>query len=185
MQQTDLSRYNNSPFHPGGNALKRVAWYVVNAIVFNSPLFPFSALKRWLLRLFGAKIAAGVVIKPGVNIKYPWNLQIGANTWVGEGVWIDSLVLVSIGANVCLSQGALILTGSHNYKRQTFDLITGQVTLADGVWIGAGAIINQGITAHTHAVLTAGSIANKNLEAYSICQGNPAVKIRDRVMENN
>ncbi|PTR01262.1 putative colanic acid biosynthesis acetyltransferase WcaF [Mucilaginibacter yixingensis] len=185
MQQTNLSLYNNSPFHPGGNALKRAFWYVVNVAVFKSSLLPFSGLKRWLLRLFGAKVAGGVVIKPCVNIKYPWNLQIGANTWIGEGVWIDSLVKVSIGANVCLSQNALVLTGSHNYKKTTFDLITGPVTLADGVWIGAGAIINQGITAQTHAVLTAGSIANKNLDAYSIYQGNPAIKIRPRVMENN
>ena len=165
--------------------LKRVLWHAVNVVVFKSAWLPFSGLKRSLLRLFGAKVAGGVVIKPCVNIKYPWNLQIDANTWVGEGVWIDSLVMVSIGANVCLSQNALILTGSHNYKKTTFNLIVGTVTLADGVWIGAGAIINQGITAQTHAVLTAGSIANKNLEAYSIYQGNPAVKIRERVMENN
>jgi putative colanic acid biosynthesis acetyltransferase WcaF len=88
--------------------------------------------------------------------------------------------MISIGANVCLSQGAVLLTGSHNYKTTSFDLITKSVILEDGVWIGAAAIINLGITAGSHAVLTAGSIATKNLEPYSIYQGNPAVKIRDR-----
>ena len=91
--------------------------------------------------------------------------------------------MITIGANTCISQGATILTGSHNYKKATFDLITAPVTLEEGVWIGAGATVNLGITAASHAVLTSGSVATKNLHAYSVYQGNPAVKVRDRIIE--
>lgn len=180
MAQTDLSLYQNTQYKPGGNAFKRLIWFYTNALIFKTSLLPVNTLKIWLLRLFGARIAKGVVIKPCVNIKYPWNLSIGENTWVGENVWIDSLVMVTIGANACLSQGATILTGSHNYKKNTFDLITTPVTIANGVWICASAMVNQGVTVQSHAVLTAGSVANSNLEAYGIYQGNPAVKIRVR-----
>jgi len=182
MQKTDLSAYNNSPYHPGGNMLKRVVWYYVNAIIFKSSIFPFYGLKNVILRLFGAKIGKGVELKPCVNIKYPWLLTIGDYVWIGEDVWIDNLVMVTIGANVCLSQGALLLTGSHNYKKHAFNLITANIVLEDGVWIGAKAIINQGITVGSHAVLTSGSVATKNLEPYGVYQGNPAVKVRDRVL---
>lgn len=180
MPQTDLSLYQNTAYNPGGNGFKRLLWFYINAIIFKTSLLPVSAAKRVLLRLFGAQVAKGVVIKPCVNIKYPWNLSIGPNTWIGENVWIDSLVMITIGANVCISQGAVLLTGSHNYKKQTFDLLTGSIILADGVWIGAAAIINQGVTIASHTVLTVGSVATKNLDAYSIYQGNPAVKIRER-----
>jgi putative colanic acid biosynthesis acetyltransferase WcaF len=180
MQQTDLSLYQNAHYNPGGNSFKRLLWFYINAIIFKTSLLPVSTLKCGLLRLFGARIAKGVVIKPCVNIKYPWNLSVGAHTWIGENVWIDSLVMITVGANACLSQGAVLLTGSHNYKNKTFDLLTGSIVLADGVWIGAGAIVTPGITAASHAVLTAGSVATKSLDAYSIYQGNPAVKIRDR-----
>jgi putative colanic acid biosynthesis acetyltransferase WcaF len=183
MPQTDLSAYNNYPYHPGGNILKRVLWLYTNAVIFKTSLVPFSALKVGLLRLFGATIGKNVTIKPGVNIKYPWFLTIGNETWIGENVWIDNLVMVMIGSNVCLSQGVVLLTGSHNYKKNTFDLITGSIVLADGVWIGAQAIVNQGITAATHAVLTTGSVATKNMEPYAIYQGNPALKIRERIIE--
>jgi putative colanic acid biosynthesis acetyltransferase WcaF len=183
MQRTDLSTYNNYPYHPGGTALKRFLWFYANAFIFKSGLFPFYSLKRFLLRLFGAEIGKKVTIKPYVNIKYPWLLKIGENTWIGENVWIDNVAQVNIGANVCVSQGAVLLTGSHNYKKSTFDLITGTITLEDGVWIGAAAIVNQGITVASHAVLTSGSIATKNMDAYSIYQGNPAIKIRDRIIE--
>jgi putative colanic acid biosynthesis acetyltransferase WcaF len=183
MQQTDLSLYNISPFDPGGNAVKRMLWYYVNLVFLKSGLLPSRRFKVFLLRLFGAKIGENVNIKPGVSVKYPWHLTIGNHAWIGENVWIDCLVAITIGDNACISQGAVLLTGSHNYKKKTFDLITQPVILADGVWIGAGAIVNLGVTVASHAVLTSGSVATKNLEAYSIYQGNPAVKIRERVID--
>jgi putative colanic acid biosynthesis acetyltransferase WcaF len=88
--------------------------------------------------------------------------------------------MVNIGAHVCLSQGVMLLTGSHNYKKTTFDLLTKELFLENGVWIGAGAIVTSGITAASHSVLTSGSVATKNMEPYSIYQGNPAIKIRKR-----
>jgi putative colanic acid biosynthesis acetyltransferase WcaF len=182
MLQTDLSKYNNHPFNPGGNVFTRSVWYYVNAVIFKTGLLPISGIKVFFLRLFGAQIGTKVIIKPYVNIKYPWNLTVGNNTWIGENVWIDSLVMITIGSNVCLSQGAVLIAGSHNYKKISFGLITGSIILEDGAWIGAFSVVNQGITVATHAVLTAGSVATKNLQAYSIYQGNPAIKIRPRVI---
>src|ERR1700748_2148910 len=138
MQKTDLESYNNAPYHPGGTAFKRFLWCYFNVFFFKSSLFPVYGLKNFLLRLFGAKLGKQVEIKPCVNIKYPWHLTIGNEVWIGENVWIDCLVPVTIGSNVCISQGAVLLTGNHNYKTKTFDLLTAGLTLEDGVWIGAG-----------------------------------------------
>ena len=180
MKKTNLSLYNNAAYHPGANLIKRTLWFYLNALFFKTSLIPLSSLKVGLLRLFGASIGKGVVIKPGVNIKYPWLLQIGDHSWIGENVWIDNLVRICIGNHVCLSQGALLLSGSHNYKAPAFGLITGGIILEDGAWICAKAIVTQGITAESHSILSAGSVAIKNLEAYTIYQGNPATKIKHR-----
>lgn len=180
MRTTDLSAYHNSPYRPDGSRLKQILWFYINALVFKTSLFPFSFIKVFLLRLFGAKVGIGVVIKPCVNIKQPGLLCIGNHCWLGENVWIDNLVMVTLGNHVCLSQGALLLTGSHNYKMPAFDLITGRIVLEDGAWIGAGAIVNQGITVSSHAVLSAGSVATKDLGPYQVYQGNPAVAVRAR-----
>ena len=183
MKQADLVQYNNYPYNPGGGALKRILWYYVNIFFFKSSLFPFYAFKNGLLRLFGAKLGDMVEIKPCVNIKYPWLLTIGNEVWIGENVWLDCLVPITIGNNICISQGAMLLTGSHNYKKPSFDLMTGSIVIEDGAWIGAGTIINMGLTIGTHAILGSGSVATRNLEPYGIYQGNPAVKIRERVFE--
>jgi putative colanic acid biosynthesis acetyltransferase WcaF len=180
MKKTNLSLYNNAAYHPGANLVKRTLWFYVKAFLFKTSLIPSSRLKVCLLRLFGATVGNGVVIRTNVNIKYPWLLQIGDHSWIGEDVWIDNLVRVCIANHVCLSQGALLLSGSHNYKDPAFGLITGSIILEDGAWICAKAIVTQGITAGSHSILSAGSIATKNLEAYTIYQGNPATKIKHR-----
>lgn len=177
--KTDLSTFDNSHFYHG-NKIIRALWFLTNAIFFISPFMPFSMVKVFFLRLFGAKVGHGVVIKPSVNIKYPWRLAVGNNVWIGENVWIDNLDQVIIGDNSCISQGALLLTGNHNYKSTRFDLLTGKILLEDGVWIGAKAIVTAGVSCGSHAVLSAGSIASGNLLPYSVYRGNPATKIRDR-----
>ena len=184
MRKTDLSAYQHCAPHRNYSWVKRGLWFYVNAIFFKSSILPFSEVKVRLLRLFGACIGSSVIIKPCVNIKQPWLLRIGNHSWIGENVWIDNLEPVSIGNHVCLSQGALLLTGNHNYKDPAFGLITGNIIIADGVWIGAGATITHGVIANSHAVLSAGSVASRQLDAWSVYQGNPAVKTRDRVFQD-
>jgi putative colanic acid biosynthesis acetyltransferase WcaF len=180
MIETNLSIYNNDWFDEGAGFVKRTLWFVVNALVLINPLNPLSGIKIFFLRLFGAEIGKGVVIKPGVNIKYPWKLKVGNFTWIGEKVWIDNLDNVTIGSNCCLSQEALILIGNHNYKKETFDLMVEPVVIEDGVWLGARSIVTGGVTCKSHAVLSVNSIASQPLEAFGIYRGNPAVKIKER-----
>lgn len=116
-------------------------WYFTNIFFFLNPIVPLVDLKVKLLRLFGAKVGKGVVIKPSVNIKYPWNLKIGNYVWIGENVWIDNLVEVSISDNVCISQGAMLLCGNHNYKKTSFDLMVGKIMIEEGAWVGAQSVV--------------------------------------------
>lgn len=184
MNKTDLSKYDNSWYNPGAGFAKRMAWYFVNEWFINCGWNVSSRIRVSLLRIFGAKVGRGVVIKPHVNIKYPWNLSIGDYSWIGEGVWIDNLTSVKIGANAVLSQGAMLLCGNHNYKKTTFDLMIGKIVLEDGAWVGAQCTVCPGVTLHSHAVLSVGSVATKDCDAYGIYQGVPAVKVKERIIEN-
>lgn len=181
-KKVDLNSYNNSWYKPG-NKLKIMAWYLVNELLLKSTLLPFSKLRLVVLRCFGAKIGFGVTIKPGVNVKYPWLLKVGNHCWIGEDVWIDNLAQVSMGDNVCISQGAMLLCGNHDFKVSTFDLITRPIKLEEGSWVCANATVCSGVTLNSHAILSVGSVANKDLDSYSIYQGNPAIKIRERKIE--
>lgn len=177
-----LAEYDNKWYKPG-SAIKIALWSLCRFLFFNHSLAFFSGWKCLLLKFFGAKIGRGVVIKPSVNIKYPWFLQIGNHVWIGENVWIDNLGMVTIGNNVCISQGALLLSGNHNYTKQTFDLMIGTINLQDGVWIGAKSVICGGVTCKSYAVLTVCSVATKDLDEFGIYRGNPAEKIKIRMID--
>lgn len=180
MLKTQLQKdFDRKGFQSGASSLKMSLWYFISVIFIRSSLIPFSSVIVFILRLFGAKIGNDVRIKPGIYVHYPWRLTVGDHTWLAE-CRIENLAQVSIGANCCVSQEAMLLTGNHNYKKVGFDLITKPITLEEGAWIGAKAIVCPGITVKSHAVLTVGSIATKDLAAYTIYQGNPAVKVKNR-----
>lgn len=181
MNKTNLKKkFDTNNYHSQGSWLKRHVWYFISTFFFRSGFIPYSAVLVFLLRSFGAKIGKDVRIKPYVNVKYPWKLIVGDHTWIGEHCAIENLVLVTLGKNVCLSQYSMLLTGNHNYKRTSFDLITAPIVIEEGVWISAKAVVCPGVRACSHSILTVGSIATKNMDPYSIYSGNPAIKKRMR-----
>jgi putative colanic acid biosynthesis acetyltransferase WcaF len=178
----DLSRYSPGHFDRGANVVKEGLWLVVSLVLFRLCPFSFSALKCFVLRAFGAKVGENVTIKPEVKITFPWKLAIGDHVWLGEECWLLNLERITIGSHVCISQRAFLCTGSHDYKSVRFNLITKPIKLEDGAWLGAGCWVGPGVTVGSHAVLTAGSVAAKNLEARGIYRGNPAVLVKQRVI---
>ncbi|MEO5892441.1 MAG: WcaF family extracellular polysaccharide biosynthesis acetyltransferase [Ferruginibacter sp.] len=181
LKTVNIASYKTT-IQVGAGKLKQVSWYFINVLFFKNSFIISPSLKVFLLRLFGASVGKGVNIKPCVNIKYPWKLQIGNYSWLGEELWIDNLSDVIIGNNVILSQGALILTGSHDPSKASFDFTSLPVILQDGCWIGARAVVYGGVTCHSHCILGINAVAESDLQAYTIYKGNPAVPVLKRVI---
>jgi putative colanic acid biosynthesis acetyltransferase WcaF len=180
-KQVDNSAYRTS-IEIGASRLKQTIWYFTNILFFKNSYNVSSGIKVYLLKAFGGRVGKGVVIKPAVNIKYPWKLQIGDHSWIGEAVWIDNLSQVTIGKSVTLSQGSLLLTGSHDHTSVSFDFLSFPIVLEDGIWIGANAAVLGGVICRTHSVLGVGSVAEKELQAYTIYKGNPAIPVISRMV---
>jgi putative colanic acid biosynthesis acetyltransferase WcaF len=127
-----------------------------------------------LLRLFGARLGTGVIIRSGVNITFPWRFAAGNHVWLGEDVSILSLASVTLGSHVCISQRAFLCTGSHAWKNDTFDLQTLPITVEDQVWIAAQAFIGPGTCIGHGSLVAAGTVLTKTIPPHSIAKGNPA-----------
>ncbi len=180
MSEVQLRHFNNSWYQPGRSRYWQAAWFFVGLPLLRSPLMPFSAVRVWLLRLFGAAIGEGVVVKPGARVKYPWRLRVGDHSWLGEDCWIDNLAAVTLGHDVCISQGAYLCTGNHDWSDPHFGLMLGPITLGNGAWVGAGALLAPGVTLGEGAVAAAGSVITKSIPGGEIHAGNPAVFARRR-----
>jgi len=178
----DLSVPDNSEYDKGRPLLVIALWHFIGAPLVRSDWLPVSSFKAALLRAFGARIGTGAYIKPGVKVKFPWYLSVGDHCWLGEDVWIDNLAPVTIGSHVCVSQGAYLCTGNHDWSSPNMKLFRKPIKLQDGSWVGARAIVGPGTVVGVGAIVTAGSVVTKNVPAGQIWAGNPAHYIRDRIV---
>ena len=176
-----LREYDNAWYFPGRSFLWRAAWMLLGQPLLRSALLS-STLRVTLLRWFGAHIGERVVIKPGVLVKYPWHLHVGNDCWIGEHSWIDDLITVRLGDDVCLSQGAYVCTGNHNWSDPRFGLMIAPVHLMDGAWAGAKSVLLPGTVLEEGAVAGAGSVVSGRIPAYQIYAGNPAAFVKRRVL---
>ncbi len=178
---TDLSKFNNDAFSRGASVWKEFLWRMLQQSLFNLEWLKLYRFKAKLLRWFGASLSTSVVMKPKVKITFPWKLSVGKNSWVGEEALLMNLDQISIGANVCISQRAFLCTGSHDWAKPSFDLITQPIEIKDGVWICANAFVGPGVTIGENSVVTAGSVVTKDLPPNMICSGNPCTPVKSRV----
>ncbi len=175
----DLSRFDRSRFNRDRPWVKEASWLAVSAVLFGTWL-PGSWWRRFVLRLFGARVGRGVVVKPHVQIKFPWKLEIGDHSWIGEHTWIDNLDQVTIGANACISQAVYLCTGNHDWSRPDFALILGPIVIEDEAWVGARSTVAPAVRIGRGAVLALGSVAVGDLDPWTVYAGDPVKPVRRR-----
>jgi putative colanic acid biosynthesis acetyltransferase WcaF len=181
-QALHLDQYNVGAYTPGATLLQQLLWYFLGDPLVRTILLPISGIKVFILRLFGARIGQGVCIKPGVKIKFPWRLTLGDHTWLGEQAWLDNVAPITVGSHVCISQGAYLCTGNHNWRDPHFALTAAPITIGDSAWIAANATVGPGVTVGAGAILGLGSVACRDLQPWMIYQGNPAQPIKPRTL---
>ena len=173
----DLSKFNlPQDFAKSRPSVLWFFWLIFGEILISSWI-PGSFWRVLLLRLFGAKLGNGVLVKPNVKIKFPWRLSIGDHTWIGEKVWIDNLEWVVIGSNVCISQGAYLCTGNHNFKSTSFPYLLGRIDIEDEAWICAMVRIAPSVRVGMGSVIKFGSVLYDSVPPKTIVSGFPAVPI--------
>lgn len=178
----DLSRYHNALSRK--NQLIRLLWSVVwRLLVRPLPRSVGSAWKRWLLRLFGAKIADTAVVYSLAKIYYPANLTMEAHSCLASGVDCYNVAPITIGANSTVSQGAYLCTASHDITDPLNHLITAPIIIKDQAWIGAKAFVGMGVTIGQGAVVGATASVFKNVEPWTVVGGNPAKFLKKRIIK--
>lgn len=154
-------------------------WMLFELLFVTNPLQISSKIRINILRMFGANIEEGVIMRSRVRVRFPWKLKIGKNCWIGEGVWISNKGLVEIGNNVVISQETYITTGSHEII-STMDTTVSPIFIRDGVWVCSRCIILQGVEIGMNTVVTAGSVVHKSLKGNHLYGGNPAKFLKNR-----
>jgi putative colanic acid biosynthesis acetyltransferase WcaF len=158
----DLSAFTGAGYQRGGSTGKQIAWLLTSGLFLNHWWCPPS-VRASGLRLFGAEIAAGVLIRHRVRIHWPWKLKVGTNSWIGEGTWILNLEPVTIGANSCISQDVFLCTGSHDHRSPTFEFDNAPISIGDGAWVAARATVLRGVSIGDNATVGASALVVKDV----------------------
>lgn len=177
--KVDLSRYHNALSRK--NQVVRMLWTIVWG-VFARPLprSVGSGWKRFLLRLFGARIDATAIVYSSAKVYYPANLTMGAYACLASDVDCYNVAPVTIGANSTVSQGAYLCTASHDITDPLNPLVTKPIVIEDQAWVAAGAFVGMGVTIGQGAVVGARTAVFKDVEPWTVVGGNPARFIKRR-----
>lgn len=159
----DLEGFTGAGYDIGRSRLTQALWLFVQSSVLMHWWCP-AALRVRVLRAFGANISDGVLIRHRVRVHWPWKLTVGPNTWIGEGAWLLNLEPIVIGSNVCISQEALLCTGSHDRRSPTFEFDNAPITVGDGAWVAARAMILRGVSVGPRATIGAGSVVTRDVD---------------------
>lgn len=159
-----LAGFTGQGYDRGRGLLWQVAWFAVLNLAFRTWWFP-ARLRPGLLRLFGARVGRGVLIRPGVRVHWPWKLTVGDHCWIGEDAWLLNLEPIRLGSDVCVSQQALLCTGSHDHRSETFEFDNGPIEVGDGAWIAARATVLRGVRVGVGALVGAGALAVRDVPA--------------------
>lgn len=157
--------------------LNGLLFLITNKIITN---FPSHYLRKAYLKMIGIKIGKSVSIYSGFEVRKASKIRIGNGTSVGFNTVLDGRNGLIIGENVNISSDAMIWTMQHDYNSQDFHASGGPVKIGDYAWISTRVIILPNVEIGEGAVIAAGSVVTKNVQAYSIVGGIPAKQIGTR-----
>ncbi|HIK08362.1 MAG TPA: colanic acid biosynthesis acetyltransferase WcaF [Trichormus sp. M33_DOE_039] len=181
----DLRKYDQSWFDRGRPGWYILLWWLVQAIAFPLTLHSFNGLRCWLLRLFGARVGQGVIIRPTARFTYPWKVAIGDYTWIGDDVVVYSLDEIHIGQHCVISQKSYLCTGSHDIQDPTFGLKIASIIIGNGVWVATDCFVAPGVEIGANAVIGARSSVFATMPSGQVCWGSPCRPQYPRVMRDS
>jgi putative colanic acid biosynthesis acetyltransferase WcaF len=180
MEYQNLDKFKLPKNFRGRSSLIVQIWWVIQATLFKwSPQILYG-WRRFLLRLFGAKIGKKVLVRPSVTITYPWKVCVGDYSWIGDNVELYSLGDIKIGNNTVISQKSYLCSGTHKLTDSTFKILSNPINIGNEVWIASDVFVSPGIEIGDGTVVGARSTVFNNLPPGKICYGNPAKPMKDR-----
>ncbi len=181
----DLTKYQQVEFDRGKPKWFILLWWTIEGLIF--PLTPhnFYGLRRNLLRLFGAKIGKGVLIRPTVRVSYPWKVEIGDYSWVGDEVYFYSLDRISVGSHTIISQCTYLCTGTHNFNDSHFQLVTSPINIGNGAWVASHCFIGLGVNIGANSVIGARSTVLQDIPEEVVAWGSPCKPKHPRIRPDN
>jgi acetyltransferase-like isoleucine patch superfamily enzyme len=155
--------------------------YTYNSIITQCPS---RSIRSTYLQAYLGMIGEKTSVQMGCRFLNGRKVYFGDRNIINFGCLFDGRQYkIQTGSDVSIGPEATILTLGHDPQSPNFDVRGGDVIIGDRVWIAYRAIILPGVTIGEGAIVGAGSVVTKDVEAYTIVAGNPAKFIKKRTMD--
>ena len=178
----DLANYHNAMSRK--NQLYRLIWNIVWA-VFARPLPRSigSTWKRFLLRLFGAKLAPTAVVYSSTRIYMPCHLEMDDHSCLANEVECYNVAPIKIGKNSTVSQRTFLCSASHDISRPDLPLVFAPITIGNGVWVAAEAFVGPGVTINDNSVIGARACVFRDVASGVVIGAVPGQVLKKRIFK--
>ncbi|GAA3595109.1 DapH/DapD/GlmU-related protein [Kineosporia mesophila] len=156
----DLSAFTGAGYDKGRSKLWQAAWFATMNLVFSKWWLP-ARFRPPILRAFGATVGERVLIRHRVRVLWPWKLTIGDDCWIGEGSWLLNLEPITLADDVCISQEAMLCTGSHRHGDPAFEFDNAAIQVGRGAWVAARATVLRGASVEPGEVVPAHAVRGR------------------------
>ena len=127
----------------------------------------------------------GQAVGEDFSLNTPFCTDFGRNIRVGKRVFINFGCTfmdrggITIGDDTFIAPQVQLITENHGLTpdRRRW-IVSRPIVIGKNVWIGAGAILLPGVSVGDRAVIGAGSVVTKNMEAHTVVAGNPAKPLK-------
>jgi putative colanic acid biosynthesis acetyltransferase WcaF len=160
----------------------RALWMITTKLLFAPSFHNWYGWRRFLLRLFGAKVGVGVRVRPSAKVEIPWNIDLGDGSVVGDHAILYSLGKITVGRRSVVSQYTHLCAGTHDHTKRSLPLLCPPITIGRDAWVAADAFVGPGVTIGARTVVGARSNVFVDLPPDVIAVGSPAKAVRPREM---
>lgn len=158
----------------------RLLWRTVWVLLYRPSPRILHGWRRFLLRLFGAKMGRGTYAYPSVQIWAPWNLEMRDHSCLSHFVDCYCVERIVLGRYATVSQYSFLCTASHDYNCRDMPIIAAPITIEDHAWVTADVFVSPGVTIGKGAVVCARSTVTRDVPAWTIVAGTPARAVGER-----
>ena len=144
--------------------------------------------RRELLGQLLGKMGQNCFIEPTFRCDYGKNIRVGDNFYANFDCVILDVAPVTMGDNCLLAPRVCLCAAGHPTDpaaRRSGREFGRPITLKDNVWLGAGAIVNPGVTIGENTVVASGAVVTRDLPANVVAAGCPARVIRSLLPEES
>lgn len=152
----------------------------MNALAAFNQRAPFAEGNREAISgILGFELDESSAILPPFYADYGRNIKIGKNVWIQQGCTFFDRGGITIGDNVFIAPKVNLITLNHSLDPALRSATVAKpIVIEDGVWIGIGATVLQGVTIDKNSVVVANSVVTRDVPPNTVVAGNPAKFIK-------